>query len=156
VKARAFLLAYTAASLLPALAFADTSLETDSPPILQAGPRIIHIPEPPKSAPKRHVDRPQKQPEAAKPISPEAAKPAPPQEAAKPAQPQELLAPPEAAMPARPKKPDAERSQKPLVERPQPLVAAPPPTEGVKPAPAPAAPSVRTPAQTKANRKIWI
>lgn len=140
MKARAFLLACTAASLLPALAFADTPLETDAPPTLQAGPRIIHIPEPPRPAPRRRIEHPQK-PQGEHPQKPDAdhsqkrdvehppmpaevAKPARPAEVAKPVAPQELLAPPEAAMPV--------PSQK------------------------PAEPRLRRPAQSKANRKIWI
>jgi hypothetical protein len=62
VTARGRIVSIAAAGLV--LPLASVLAAAQPSPLAQAKPRIIQIPEPPKSDPKRHVRQPQKQPEA--------------------------------------------------------------------------------------------
>ncbi len=149
MKARAFILACGAASLLlPALACADTPSETDAPLILQAGPRIIHVPQPATREHKRRLERPQKPLEP----KPHVEHPQPPEPKRQVERPQD---PPESKRQV--ERPHGPPESKPQAEQP---LQPPEPSESIAPRTGQAAPAqtpnFRRPAQTKANRKIWI
>ncbi len=128
MKARAFILACGAASLLLPLAHANAApyQPDEAPPLVHASPRIIHIPEPPKHERRRHVEHPQKQSEPRRQVEQPQQQPESKGHVEQPLQP-----------------PEPTESVAPRTAKPTPLQMSP-------------TPDVRRPAQTKSNRKIWI